>query len=37
MRELVKLYTQIALLRRGPQDLPASALLLAFTILAYLP
>jgi hypothetical protein len=36
MRELVKLYTQIALLRRGPQDLPASALLLAFTILAYL-
>lgn len=36
MRELVKLYTQIALLRRGPQDLPASALLLAFTIVAYL-
>jgi hypothetical protein len=36
MRELVKLYTQIALLRRGPQDLPASALLLACTIVAYL-
>jgi hypothetical protein len=36
MRELVRLYTQIALLRRGPQDLPASALLLALTIIAYL-
>jgi hypothetical protein len=36
MRELVSLYTQIALLRRGPQDLPASALLLALTVFAYL-
>jgi hypothetical protein len=36
MRELVRLYTQIALLRRGPQDLPASALLLALTIIGYL-
>jgi hypothetical protein len=36
MKELVKLFTQIALLRRGPQDLPASMLLLALTIVAYL-
>jgi len=36
MREVVRLYTQIALLRRGPQDLPASTLLLALTIVAYL-
>jgi hypothetical protein len=36
MRELVRLYTQIALLRRGPQDVPASVLLLALTIIAYL-
>ena len=36
MKELVRLYTQIALLRRGPQDLPASALLLTLTIIAYL-
>jgi hypothetical protein len=36
MWELVKLFTQIALLRRGPQDLPASMLLLALTVLAYL-
>lgn len=36
MRELVTLYTQIALLRRGPQDLPVSALLLALTVFAYL-
>ena len=35
MRELIRLYTQIALLRRGPQDLPASALLLALTISGY--
>ncbi len=35
MKELVKLFTQIALLRRGPQDLPASMLLLALTIVAY--
>lgn len=36
MRELAKLFMQIALLRRGPQDLPASTLLLVFTIVAYL-
>jgi hypothetical protein len=36
MQELVKLFTQIVLLRRGPQDLPASMLLLALTIVAYL-
>lgn len=36
MTELIRLYTQIALLRRGPQDLPASALLLALTVLGYL-
>jgi hypothetical protein len=36
MRELVRLFTDITLLRRGPQDLPASALLLALTIGAYL-
>jgi hypothetical protein len=36
MWELVKLYTQIALLRRGPQDLPASRLLLVLTVIAYL-
>lgn len=35
MRELIRLYTQIALLRRGPQDLPTSALLLVATICAY--
>ena len=36
MKELVKLFTQITLLRRGPQDLPASMLLLDLTIVAYL-
>jgi hypothetical protein len=36
MRELVALFMQIALLRKGPQDLPASALLLGITIIAYL-
>jgi|HubBroStandDraft_1064217.scaffolds.fasta_scaffold10126_6 hypothetical protein len=36
MRELIGLFTQIALLRRGPQDLPASVLLLVLTILGYL-
>ena len=35
MQELIRLYTQIALLRRGPQDLPASALLLALTVAGY--
>ena len=36
MGELIKLYTQIAVLRRGPQDLPTSALLMVLTIGAYL-
>ena len=36
MKELIQLFTQIALLRRGPQDLPASMLLLVITALAYL-
>ena len=36
MKELIQLFAQIALLRRGPQDLPASTLLLALTVLGYL-
>ena len=36
MQELIRLFTQIALLRRGPQDVPASALLLALTLAGYL-
>ncbi|MBV8975314.1 MAG: hypothetical protein JOY74_09335 [Sinobacteraceae bacterium] len=36
MSEFIRLYTQIALLRRGPQDLPASGLLLALTVAGYL-
>jgi hypothetical protein len=35
MTALVRLYAEIALLRRGPQDVPASMLLLAITIAAY--
>jgi hypothetical protein len=35
MKEFIQLFTQIALLRRGPQDLPASMLLLVLTALAY--
>jgi hypothetical protein len=35
MVQLIRLFTQIALLRRGPQDLPASPLLLAMTIAGY--
>lgn len=35
MMELLRLYSQIALLRRGPQDVPASNLLLTATIVAY--
>jgi hypothetical protein len=35
MRDLIQLFTQIALLRRGPQDVPASALLLALTVGGY--
>jgi len=33
--ELARVYAQIALLKRGPQDLPASLLLLAITVTAY--
>jgi hypothetical protein len=36
MKELIRLFTQIALLRRGPQDVPASTLLLGLTIVGYL-
>lgn len=36
MQELVRLFTQIALLRRGPQDLPSSRLLLMLTLAGYL-
>jgi hypothetical protein len=35
MMELLGLFSQIALLRRGPQDIPASALLLLASVLAY--
>ena len=35
MKELVRLFTQIALLRQGPQALPASPLLLALTMAGY--
>jgi hypothetical protein len=35
MTDLVRLFTQIALLRRGPQDVPAYPLLLALTVAAY--
>jgi hypothetical protein len=35
MKELIQLFTQIALLRRGPQDLPASLLLLGMTVIGY--
>jgi len=36
MRELLRLFGQIALSRRGPQDLPASPLLLAVTVVCYI-
>ncbi|TLY82256.1 MAG: hypothetical protein E6K41_03885 [Gammaproteobacteria bacterium] len=36
MKQLIQLFAQIALLRRGPQDLPASTLLLALTVGGYL-
>ena len=36
MKDIIRLFTQIALLRRGPQDLPASMLLLALAIGGYL-
>ena len=35
MKELVRLFVQIALMRRGPQDLPVSAALLAVTAAAF--
>src|SRR5215469_15614439 len=35
MTELIRLYTQIALLRRGPQDVPAAALVLTLTVGLY--
>lgn len=35
MKEVIGLYVQIALLRRGPQDLPASRLLLILTVCGY--
>lgn len=35
MVQLIRLYGQIAVLRRGPQDVPASALLLAVTVIGY--
>lgn len=35
IKELARVFAQIALLRRGPQDLPASWLLLGITIVAY--
>jgi hypothetical protein len=34
MKELVRLFVQIALMRKGPQDLPNSAVLLALTAAA---
>jgi len=35
MKELVRLFVQIALMRKGPQDLPASATVLAATAAGY--
>ncbi len=35
MTALARLYAEIALLRRGPQDVPASMLLLVLTVLGY--
>ena len=36
MKDIIRLFTQIALLQRGPQDLPASMLLLVLAIGGYL-
>jgi hypothetical protein len=36
MKDIIRLFTQIALLRRGPQDLPASMLLLLLALGGYL-
>jgi hypothetical protein len=35
MSEAIRLFVQISLLRRGPQDLPASTLLLTLTVIGY--
>jgi hypothetical protein len=35
-QQIIRLFAQIALLQRGPQDLPASVLLLVLTIAGYL-
>jgi hypothetical protein len=35
MKEIMRLFTLIALMRRGPQDLPASTLLLALAVGGY--
>lgn len=35
MKDLIRLFSQIALLRRGPQDVPASSLLLTLTVAGY--
>ena len=35
MRELIRLFVQIALLKRGPQDLPPSIFLLVVTVIGY--
>jgi hypothetical protein len=35
MTEVLRLYGQIALLRKGPQDVPAAGLLLALTVVGY--
>jgi hypothetical protein len=35
MIELVRLYAQIAMLRRAPQDVPAASFVLAMTVIAY--
>jgi hypothetical protein len=35
MTNLLRLFVEIALLRRGPQDLPASMFLLSLTVLGY--
>jgi hypothetical protein len=35
MKELIEAFAQIALLRRGPQDLPASRVLLVLSMVAY--
>jgi hypothetical protein len=36
MKEIIRLFTQIALMRRGPQDVPASTLLLVLAVGGYM-